>query len=175
MRVLGIDPSVKSTGYSVLEYQNDSYSVLKYGVIKPPRKKDFHHKINDIKCAIEEIIQEYDPEEVAIENPFYAQNIKTAITLGQVRGATLIAVAAQNRPLFEYSPLEIKKAVTGYGQADKNQVMHMVKTLLHIGDERMETDASDALATAYCHLNTRLFQKKIEKGSAEEKNDDRLS
>ena len=99
---------------------------------------------------------------MAIENPFYAQNIKTALTLGQVRGATLIAVAAQNRPLFEYSPLEIKKAVTGYGRADKNQVQIMVKTLLHIEDDSMEMDASDALATAYCHLNSRIFQQKVE-------------
>ncbi|MGD2295864.1 MAG: crossover junction endodeoxyribonuclease RuvC [Candidatus Aminicenantes bacterium] len=162
MRVLGIDPSVKSTGYSILEYSGDDYSVLAYGVIKPSRQKVFHHKINEIKRAIEGLIQDYKPEEVAIENPFYAQNIKTAITLGQVRGATLIAVASQGKPLYEYSALEIKKAVTGYGQADKHQVKTMVKTLLNIEDDRMETDASDALATAYCHLNSRLFQKKIE-------------
>ena len=162
MRVLGIDPSLKSTGFSVIEYSEDHYAVLSYGVIKPSRKKNFHHKIFEIKNRIEELIQEYTPEEVAIENPFYAQNIKTAITLGQVRGATLIAVASQDCPLYEYSALEIKKAVTGYGQADKHQVMAMVKTLLNIEDDKMEADASDALATAYCHLNSRLFQKKIE-------------
>jgi crossover junction endodeoxyribonuclease RuvC len=162
MRVLGIDPSLKSTGFSIIEFLENNYTVLTYGVIKPSRSMDFHHKINEIKCSIERLIQDYHPEEVAIENPFYAQNIKTALTLGQVRGATLIAVAAQNRPLFEYSALEIKKAVTGYGQADKNQVKIMVKTLLHIEDEKMETDASDALATAFCHLNSRLFQRKIE-------------
>ena len=162
MRVLGIDPSLNSTGFSIIEFSDNHYDVLTYGVIKPSRQKDFHHKIYDIKNRIERLIQDYQPEEVAIENPFYAQNIKTALTLGQVRGATLIAVAAQDRPLFEYSALEIKKAVTGYGQADKNQVKTMVKTLLHIEDEKMETDASDALATAYCHLNSRLYQRKIE-------------
>jgi len=102
---------------------------------------------------------------VAIENTFYAQNIKTALTLGQVRGAALIAIASQDRPLFEYSPLEIKKAVTGYGQADKNQVNVMIKTLLNIMDDHMETDASDALGTAFCHLNSRLFQLKIEEST----------
>ena len=162
MRVLGIDPSLKSTGYGVLEYMNDVYSVLSYGVIKPDPKKEFHHKINEIKRTIEGLILDYKAEEVAIENPFFAQNIKTAITLGQVRGATLIAVASQNLPLYEYSALEIKKSVTGYGQADKNQVCVMVKTLLSIEDDKMETDASDALATAYCHLNSRIFQKRIE-------------
>lgn len=111
---------------------------------------------------MEELINTYEPDEVAIENPFYAQNIRTAITLGQVRGATLVAVASHNCSLYEYSPLEIKKAVTGYGQADKNQVKTMVRTLLNIEDEKIETDASDALATAYCHLSSRMFQEKIE-------------
>lgn len=162
MRVLGIDPSLKSTGYGLLEYMGQEYSVLAYGTIKPTVSKPFHHKINEIKSKIEEIIATYNPEEVAIENTFYAQNVKTALTLGQVRGAILIAIASQDCPLFEYSPLEIKKAVTGYGQADKNQVSIMIKTLLNITDNHMETDASDALGTAFCHLNSRLFQKKIE-------------
>jgi crossover junction endodeoxyribonuclease RuvC len=161
MRVLGIDPSIQSTGFGIIEYSNNSYTVLSSGVIKPSRKKLFHHKINEIRSRIEEIIKTFEPEEVAIENPFYAQNIKTAIALGQVRGATLVAVASHDCSLHEYSPLEIKKAVTGYGQADKNQVRTMVKTLLNIKDSKLETDASDALATAFCHLNVRLFQQKI--------------
>jgi len=161
MRVLGIDPSIQSTGFGIIEYVNNTYTVLSYGVIKPSRQKLFHHKINEIKSRLEELIKDFDPEEVAIENPFYAQNIKTAITLGQVRGAALVAVASHNCSLHEYSPLEIKKAVTGYGQADKNQVRMMVKTLLNIKDEKLETDASDALATAFCHLNSRIFYEKI--------------
>lgn len=162
MRVLGIDPSVQSTGFGVIENIENNYSVLSYGVIKPSRSMLFHHKINEIRNEIESLILRFEPDEVAIENPFYAQNIKTAITLGQVRGATLVAVASQDCPLFEYSPLEIKKAVTGYGQADKNQVNVMIKTLLDIEDDKMKIDASDALATAFCHLNSRIFQKKIE-------------
>ncbi len=161
MRVLGIDPSIQSTGFGIIEYSNDSYTVLSSGVIKPSRKKLFHHKINEIRSRIEELIKTFEPEEVAIENPFYAQNIKTAIALGQVRGAILVAVASHDCTLHEYSPLEIKKAVTGYGQADKNQVRTMVKTLLNIKDSKLETDASDALATAFCHLNVRLFHQKI--------------
>ena len=162
MRVLGIDPSMQSTGFGIIEYSDNSYAVLGSGTIRPSRKKPFHHKINEIRSRLEEIMQAYEPDEVAIENPFYAQNIKTAIALGQVRGATLVAVASHDCSLHEYSPLEIKKAVTGYGQADKNQVRAMVKTLLNIKDEKLETDASDALATAFCHLNARLFQQKIE-------------
>jgi len=161
MRVLGIDPSIRSTGFGIIEYSPNNYTVIGYGVIKPSRRLPFHHKINEIKNQIEKLISTYSPEEIAIENPFYAQNIKTAITLGQVRGATLVAVASHNCSLYEYSPLEIKKAVTGYGRADKNQVKTMVKALLHIEDEKIEADASDALAAAICHLNSRIFQKKL--------------
>ncbi len=162
MRVLGIDPSLKSTGYGLIEYTGQEYSVLAYGTIKPTGSKLLLHKINEIRSKLEEIIVTFNPEEVAIKNTFYAQNVKTALILGQVRGAALIAIASQDRPLFEYSPLEIKKAVTGYGQADKNQVSIMIKTLLNITDDQMETDASDALGTAFCHLNSRMFQQKIE-------------
>jgi len=165
MRVLGIDPSIQSTGFGIIEYSDNTYSVLSSGVIKPSRKKLFHHKINEIRSRLEALIRDYEPEEVAIENPFYAQNIKTAIALGQVRGATLVAVASHDCSLHEYSPLEIKKAVTGYGQADKNQVREMVKILLDIKAEKLETDASDALAAAICHINSRIFQDKVKEST----------
>jgi len=161
MRVLGIDPSIQSTGFGLIEYNHLTYNVLSYGVIRPPRRLLFYQKINEIKVNLEKIIETFEPEEVAIENPFYAQNIRTAITLGQVRGAVLVAVAAHQCSLYEYSALEIKKAVTGYGQADKNQVKTMIKTLLNIQEEKLPTDASDALATAFCHLNSRIFKEKI--------------
>ena len=161
MRVLGIDPSLQSTGFGVIESEGNSYIPVAYGTIKPQKNLDFCHKLNKIKTELEKIILSYTPEEVAIENPFYAQNVRTAIALGQVRGAVLVAVAGQNCGLFEYSALEIKKAVTGYGQAGKDQVQAMVKILLQI-DEAIPLDASDALAAAICHLNSRLFQKKLE-------------
>jgi len=107
--------------------------------------------LNDIRTELERIIDLYSPQEIAIENPFYARNVKTAISLGQVRGAVLIAIASRQRQLYEYSALEIKKAVTGYGQAEKDQVQRMVKILLNLEDDRMPLDASDALAAAICH------------------------
>ncbi len=161
MRVIGIDPSVQSTGFGIIEYSNNTYTVLSHGIIKPSRKQLFHHKINEIRSRLEEIIKEYRPEEVAIENPFFSRNVRTAITLGQVRGAVLVAVATHDCSLHDYSPLEVKKAVTGYGQAEKDQVRTMIKTLLNIQDEKLETDASDALATAFCQLNPRIFLQKI--------------
>lgn len=166
MRVLGLDPSSQSTGFGIIEYNEEKCNVRTYGAIRPSRRLPFHKKLNEIRERLDKLIETHEPEEVAIENPFYARNIKTALILGQVRGAVLVAVAARNCSLFEYSALEIKKAVTGYGQAEKRQVNTMVRTLLHLEDDSVGQDASDALATAYCHLNKRLFQKKLEEQGA---------
>jgi crossover junction endodeoxyribonuclease RuvC len=162
MRVLGIDPSLQSTGFGVVEETGTGYISVVYGIIKPSPKLSFPSRLNEVRTELEKVMISFAPDEVAIENAFYAQNIRTALSLGQVRGAVLVAVAAQSRELFEYSALEIKKAVTGYGQADKNQVRVMVKTLLNLEDDALSLDASDALAAAICHLNSRIFQKKLE-------------
>jgi crossover junction endodeoxyribonuclease RuvC len=162
MRVLGIDPSLQSTGFGIVEEKNGALSPIAYGIIKPTAKLPLHMKLAEIKGEIETLIRTYEPAEAAVENPFYAQNIKTALLLGQVRGAVLVAVAGAGCDLAEYSALEIKKAVTGYGQADKEQVLTMVRSLLGLDDENIPLDASDALATAICHLNTRLYQLRVD-------------
>jgi len=161
MRVLGIDPSLQSTGFGIVEEQNGRLLPVVFGVIKPTAGLPLHLKLAEIKSELEELIRTYGPEEASIENAFYAQNMKTALLLGQVRGAILVAVAATGCGLAEYSALEIKKAVTGYGQADKEQVLTMVRSLLGLDDDQIPFDASDALATAICHLNCRLYQAKI--------------
>jgi len=168
MRVLGIDPGSQSTGYGVVDRDEAGLSVRAFGTIKPSRRLPFYLKLSAIAVKVEETIAAHSPDEVVIESPFYAQNIKTAIALGQVRGAVLVAVASTGRPLFEYSALEIKKAVTGYGQAEKQQVNAMVRALLDI-EEEVETDASDALAAAICHLNARAFRKAVEQSVRGEK------
>jgi crossover junction endodeoxyribonuclease RuvC len=162
MRVLGIDPSLQSTGFGVVEEEGGRLLPIAYGVIKPTAKLPLHLKLAEIKSELEELIRTYAPGEAAIENPFYAQNMKTALLLGQVRGAVLVAVAGTGCGLAEYSALEIKKAVTGYGQADKEQVQTMVRSLLGLDDDAIPLDASDALAAAICHLNARLYQLKVE-------------
>jgi len=165
MRVLGVDPSSQATGYGVLELKDGRYSVLGHGAIKPRRAATLPEKLLEIKGGIERLIGAFDPEDVAVENPFVGRNIKTALTLGQVRGAVLVAVAERGRALYEYSPLEIKKAVTGYGQADKPQVATMVKALLGLEDEALGEDAADALACALCHLATRSFKRLVEESA----------
>ena len=162
MRVLGIDPSLRSTGFGIVEERNGALSPVAYGIIEPTAKLPLHLKLAEIKDELENIIRTYGPAEAAVENPFYAQNMKTALLLGQVRGAVLVAVAAAGCGLAEYSALEIKKAVTGYGQADKEQVLTMVRSLLGLDNDAIPLDASDALAAAICHLNTRLYQLKVD-------------
>ena len=165
MRVLGIDPSLQSTGFGIIESGDDRTRPVAYGVIKPTGRLPFFKKLNEIREEIEKLIRAYTPDEAAIENPFYAQNVKTALLLGQVRGAVLVAIAGTDCGFHEYSALEIKKAVTGYGQADKRQVATMVRALLGLEDEVFGEDAADALACAICHLNTRSFQKNVEESS----------
>ena len=162
MRVLGIDPSLQSTGFGIIENLGSETRPVAFGVIKPTAGRPLYKKLFEIKTEVENLIARYAPDEAAIENPFYAQNVKTALLLGQVRGAILVAVAGSACRFSEYSALEIKKAVTGYGQADKTQVQSMVQTLLGLDDDRLPLDASDALAAAICHLNMRQYQLKVE-------------
>jgi crossover junction endodeoxyribonuclease RuvC len=162
MRVLGLDPSSQATGFGLIESRDGEAFVLAYGVIKTSRKQELPGKLLEIRTGVAALIADHAPEEIAVENPFFARNARTALILGQVRGAVLVSVAEAGLPLFEYAALEIKKAVTGYGQAEKNQVGVMIRALLRIEDESMEEDAADALACALCHLNTRLFQMNVE-------------
>jgi crossover junction endodeoxyribonuclease RuvC len=162
MRVLGIDPSLQSTGFGIVDEEAGRLVPVAYGVIKPTSKLPLHLKLAEIKTEIEALIRTYRPAEASIENAFYAQNMKTTLILGQVRGAVLVAIAGTDCGLAEYSALEIKKAVTGYGQADKEQVLTMVRSLLGLDDDSVPLDASDALAAAICHLNARVYQDKVD-------------
>lgn len=168
MRVLGLDPSLQSTGFGIVENKGEKLQAVVYGIIKPERRSEFCQRLNEIRTELEKIVDRYQPDEVAIENPFYARNVRTALSLGQVRGAVLVALASRNCPLFEYSALEIKKAVTGYGQAEKDQVQRMVKILLKVEDDRMPLDASDALAAAICHLNNRQLEFRLQENQKKE-------
>ena len=153
MRVLGVDPGSRITGYGLLEEKNRQISFLEAGLIKPPEKMPFPHKIHRIFKGIVEILERCAPDAVAVEDLFYAKNARSSLKLGHARGAALIAAGQQDIAVFEYTPLEIKKSVVGYGRADKEQVRSMVNIMLQL-KEQVPLDASDALAAAICHINS---------------------
>lgn len=154
MIILGIDPSLRGTGWGVLESDNNRVSAIAWGVVRNPPKVRPSHCLLKIHTTLTEIIKEYRPVVLAIEGLFYAQNIQTTLTMGQARGAALLVAAQSGLEIFEYAPRRVKQSVTGAGKAAKNQVGFMVRALLAL-KETPEPDAADALAVALTHLNHR--------------------
>jgi crossover junction endodeoxyribonuclease RuvC len=155
MRVLGIDCGGEYTGYGVIEMQSSGkLCCLTCGAIKLSPSEPLPRRLSRIFAGLGAIIAEHQPDEVAIEDVFYALNVKSALKLGQIRGVAMLAAAAAGLEVSEYSPLTIKSSVVGYGRAEKQQVQHMVTRLLALSDPPEPLDASDALAIAICHLHT---------------------
>jgi crossover junction endodeoxyribonuclease RuvC len=155
MRVLGIDCGGAYTGYGVVEmYATGKLYCLTCGAIKLSPREALPQRLCRIFTQLGEIIARHRPDEVAIEDVFYALNVKSALKLGQVRGVAMLAAAAAGLEVAEYSPLTIKSSVVGYGRAEKQQVQHMVTRLLDLSLPPEPMDASDALAIAICHLHT---------------------
>lgn len=152
MKVMGIDPSLNSTGYCVVEREGESISILEKGVIKPS-KNTVPEKLHALVKKIKEIIDIYSPEEVAFENVYNSPFKKSSILLALSAGALISAVCEKGRPVFQYTTTEVKKAVTGWGRAGKKDVERMVRRLLKI-DGEINSDVSDAIAVAICHLFT---------------------
>lgn len=153
--VIGIDPGTATTGYGVVrEDSRGELEELDHGVVTTPSDWGEPKRLYTIFQEIREIVEKYQPHSCAVENIFFQRNVKSAIRVGQGRGAALIAVATAQLPLGEYTPSEIKQAVVGYGNADKNQVQQMVKLLLNMDVIPQPDDAADALAVAICHLHT---------------------
>jgi crossover junction endodeoxyribonuclease RuvC len=155
MRVLGIDCGTKLTGYGIVELSsNGRLNCLSCGVIKLSLRDPLPARLATIFNRLKVIINEYRPEHVAIEDVFYAANVKSALKLGQVRGVAMLAASSAGLEVAEYAPLTIKSAVVGYGRAEKHQVQHMVTRLLRLSEIPEPPDAADALAIAICHLHT---------------------
>jgi len=155
MRVLGIDCGGEYTGYGVVEMHLDGkLCCLTCGAIKLSPREALPRRLSRIYTQLSAIICEHQPDEVAIEDVFYALNVKSALKLGQVRGVAMLAAAAAGLEVAEYSPLTIKSSVVGYGRAEKQQVQQMVTRLLQLAEMPEPMDASDALAIAICHLHT---------------------
>jgi crossover junction endodeoxyribonuclease RuvC len=156
MLVLGVDPGSHVTGYGLIEKDHDRMTCIQVGVVNPPSKAPFSERIHHIFQSMLDIMSDYQPQELAIEDIFFAKNVKSSLKLGHARGAVLVAAVESGLKIFEYSPLEIKKSTVGYGRASKEQVRSMVKAILNLKTDPL-LDASDALATAICHLNWKRF------------------
>jgi crossover junction endodeoxyribonuclease RuvC len=151
MRILGIDPGSETTGYGLIESDGSRHAVLFYGAIQTSARQPFHARLLQIYSRLMEVFSREEIHAVAIEGVFHAANVQSALKLGHARGIALLAAAQQGLPVFEYSPLEIKSAIVGYGRAEKSQVQMMVQHLLDMPDVPTPDDASDALAVAICH------------------------
>jgi crossover junction endodeoxyribonuclease RuvC len=155
VRTLGIDCGTEFTGYGVVEHDPDgTLECLSCGVIKLSSKQALPMRLARIFDGLNALIREYSPDDVAIEDVFYAVNVKSALKLGQVRGVAMLAASSAGLEVAEYAPLAIKSAVVGYGRAEKHQVQQMVTRLLNLTDVPESPDAADALAIAICHLHT---------------------
>ncbi len=151
MIILGIDPGFAIVGYGVLEYKNNHFKVLDYGAITTDASMEMFSRFLSIYEDLTEIIERYHPDFMAIEELFFNNNQKTAINVAQARGVLLLAALQKDVRIFEYTPLQVKQAVAGYGRADKQQVQQMVKLLLNLDKVPKPDDTADALAIAICH------------------------
>jgi len=152
LKILGIDPGSHVTGYGVIEKKGNYLKHIVHGEIKPKKDSSLSEVLVYIYQQISSLMSQTAPQAVALENIFYGKNVRSLIKQAQVRGVVIFAGADQGLNVFEYSPLEIKKAVVGYGRAEKRQVQMMVKAILNL-PEIPPADAADALATAICHAN----------------------
>ncbi len=152
MRVLGLDPGSRRTGYGVVERCGNLYRCLTHGVAAPPARLDLPHRLHAIATRAGEVMDEFRPDVVAIEEAFYHENVRSTLVLGQVRGALLVAAVQRGFEVAEYTPREVKMSVTGTGAGSKDQVVFMVRRLLGVRGV-IGPDASDALAIALCHLH----------------------
>ena len=160
MRILGIDCGCEKTGFGVVDTDGRTHRFISAGVIRTSAAEPMAARLARIHEGLSEALRRFQPEAVAIEEVFHASNVKTALKLAHVRGIALLAAAQAGLPVGEYSPLEVKTSVVGYGRAEKHQVQSMVASLLSV-TEPLSEDASDALAVAICHATTAALEAKL--------------
>ena len=153
MRILGIDPGYAIVGYGVIDYQNTRFSVVDYGAILTEAGTPFNVRLEQIYDEAFALMQKYRPEAMAIEKLFYNTNAKTVIDVGQARGALILAAQKNRLDIAEYTPLQVKQSVVGYGRAEKKQVQEMTKLILNLAKIPKPDDTADALAIAICHAH----------------------
>jgi len=163
MRVLGVDPGSIKSGYGILDQRAAELIVLEYGVIRTTSDLPFAQRLLQISVRLQALITQFQPQVLAVEDLFFAKNVKSALKLGHARGVILVTAAQAGLEIAEYTPLEVKQAVVGYGRADKVQVQQMVKVLLHLKEIPTPDDAADALAIAICHQHSAKMRAQIKR------------
>lgn len=159
MIILGIDPGIAIVGYGVVQYTGNKFKTIDYGAITTKAHTKIDFRLNDVYDGVCELIHKYKPDAVSIEELFFNTNVKTAITVAHARGVIILAAAKCGVETFEYTPLQIKQALTGYGRADKFQMQNMVKIMLKLNAVPKPDDVADALAIAICHAHSQKFNK----------------
>jgi crossover junction endodeoxyribonuclease RuvC len=154
VKVLGIDPGSERTGYGCVETVGGRHRLVICGAVTAPARAAFPDKLLAIHRALRACLAECRPDAVAVENVFFAMNVRSALKLGHARGVAMLAASEAGIPIVEYTPAEIKRAVVGYGRAEKSQVQQMIKLLLRLSAVPTPHDAADALAVAICHIHT---------------------
>jgi len=161
VRTLGIDPGTAITGYGFVEGRGDRLTLVECGVMTTAAGTPLPRRLQDIYSGLTQLIQTHKPDDAAVEEIFFSRNARTALAVGHARGVVLLALSMQGIPVFEYTPLQVKQSVTGYGRADKAQVQSMVRVLLGLDVIPQPDDAADALAVAICHLHSATLQQKL--------------
>ena len=154
MKIFGIDPGSERTGYGCVETEGSRYRIITSGAIRTSASASFPEKLLKIHAGLAALLGECQPDCVAIENLFYSNNARSALKLGHARGVAMLAAVQSGVPVFEYTPAEVKRAVVGYGRAEKHQVQQMVTLILGLATLPTPFDASDALAIAICHSHS---------------------
>ena len=154
MRILGIDPGYAILGYGIIDVRGNRFTVVDYGAITTDASMSMPDRLQTLYDGLTELIYKYEPQEASIEELFFNNNAKTAILVGEARGVAVLACAKGNLKISEYTPLQIKQALVGYGRADKKQVQYMVKTMLNLDAVPKPDDTADALAAAICHAHS---------------------
>lgn len=161
MRILGIDPGYAIEGYSIIDYIGNKFKLQMSGAVTTDAGTSFPLRLEKIYRDLDEIIKTYKPDAMSIEELFFNNNAKTAIDVAQARGVTLVVARMNGLPIFEYTPLQIKQAVTGYGRADKMQVQQMVKMILNVEKLPKLDDITDSMAIAICHAHSSKFAERL--------------
>lgn len=154
MRALGIDPGIAITGYGVVEETGGEVQAVTFGVIRTPAGQPMPLRLQSIYQGVSSLAAKYQVQVASVEELFFSSNVRTAMSVGQARGVALLALADAGLRVFEYTPMTVKQAVTGYGGADKAQMQEMVRLLLELAEPPRPDDAADALAVAICHLHS---------------------